>query len=444
MAQTERAQILQTLEQAMDKLKATGADYASVSYISSREKTVTVRDGRPHQIITASPAGLSLAVRFNDRSADRQIGMGNIGDLDQVIDGLVAASALKAPYEYDRPADPEQLSRVRNDRILDCYDSREPTMESLIERATVAEAAALGVPGIVSSDGANAAWERRVAFSLSSRGDLFTSKKSVHSVWLAALADDGEARQTGHESTVAHHAADLTPAEDVGLRAAEKAVRAVGATRPDTGILPVVFSPEAASGLLGHFIGAAQGETIRKGGSFLQGRLDTPVFSKDITIINNPHIRRGMGSTLYTGAGLPTRPVTIVEGGVLKNLFLSLETSRRMRDIVGDMPVQGASNVTIVPGAQTPDELVADIQKGIYVTDLSGQGIRIVSGDYSRAATGFLIENGKIDYSRPVDEFVISSTLQNMFATMVQANDVNPLRRSVTSPTVRVEGMNIT
>lgn len=208
--------------------------------------------------------------------------------------------------------------------------------------------------------------------------------------------------------------------------------------------MPVVFSPDMAAGLLNHFIGAARGETVRKGGSFLQGRLNMPVFSKDITIINDPHIRRGLGSAFYTGAGLPTRLVTMVEGGVLRNLFLSLETSRRMRDIVGDMPVQGPTNVTIVPGAQTPDELVADIQKGVYITDLSGQGIRIVSGDYSRAATGFWIENGQIDYAHPVDEFVISSTLQEMFATMIPANDVHLLRRSITSPTVRVEGMNIT
>jgi PmbA protein len=426
MPQSEQARILTIIENALDRLKKAGADYAEAAYSKSQERIVTVRNGLPHKIEGAAPSYISLHARFNNRAVEREIPLASIQDIDSVMSEMKAMAALKSEFTYDAPADRAQLAKIRTQRKLELYDPTKPTLDSMIERAALAESVALKTPGIVATDGALAVWGYTLMVSASSRGDVFSSKSSIHRTSLTVLAQDGDARQGGFYGAQSRYLCDLKDAAEIGAIAANRAVRAVGAKPAPAGCFPVVFRPDAAAGLIGHFIDAVSSNAMRRKVTFLADKIGHEVFSPDITIANNPHLKRGLASSMFTSAGLPTTPCLLVEKGILKNIPLSLQDARQM-DLVGLMPIQGRYNVSIAPGVLSPNELIADIKDGLYVTGASGQGVRI--------------RNGSIDYDHPVDEIIISSNLADMFKNMTPADDLDLKRAAITAPTLRIEGM---
>jgi PmbA protein len=212
--------------------------------------------------------------------------------------------------------------------------------------------------------------------------------------------------------------------------------------------LPVVFDPRVSSGLLGHFAGAISGASIARGVSFLKDRLGEQIFASSITIVDDPHRLRGLRSKPFDGEGVRNRRMALIEGGVLKTWLLDcasakqlgLETTGHAARGTGGPPSPSTSNLYMEPGTLEPQALIADIREGLYVTDLMGMGVNNVTGDYSRGASGFLIENGKI--SHPVAGITIAGNLKDMFLNLVPANDL-VFRYSVNAPTLRVEGMTI-
>lgn len=442
MMATKEQDIQDTLSVALDLMKKAGADYADASYSSDEQRGVTIRNGIVESLEASKSMSIALMMRIGDKSEETEIGSRSAQDLSDAVTKLAAALRLKPDNEFDRPLDSSELSRIRTNRSLDLVDSTKFSTEAMIAQARRMEDAALAVPKVVNSEGSTAVWMRMMSTNLDSRGDRFSSEKTKFMLGVSVIAAQGQEQQTDGEHSGAVYYQDLWRSEDIGRIAGLNAARSLRPRKGKPGKFPVVFHPDVGAGLLGSFASAIQGESIRKKMSFLTEAMGQAVFAPDIRIIDNPHLKRGMASSRYSGSGLPTKPMTLVENGVLKAWFLDLENARRL-GLEQTAHIRGKSNLTIEPGLVSPNELISDIQDGLYVTGLMGQGVNLISGAYSRAAKGFWIKNGKVDYDHPVDKLSMSSNLAHMFKELSAANDLNRFRSKVAVPTLRVESMSI-
>ncbi|HTK79929.1 MAG TPA: metallopeptidase TldD-related protein, partial [Rhizomicrobium sp.] len=269
-----------------------------------------------------------------------------------------------------------------------------------------------------------------------------------HSIGVAVLAGEGTSMERDYESVSARHEADLEGAEQVGRRAGERTVKRLNPRKIKSQSVPVIYEPRVASGLLGHFAGAISGSAIARGVSFLKDRMNDQVFASGINIVDDPHRLRGLRSKPFDGEGVHNRRMNLVENGVLRTWLLDcasakqlgLTTTGHASRGTGGPPSPSATNLCMEPGPKSPDELIADVREGFYVTELIGMGVNPVTGDYSRGAAGFWIENGKIAY--PVSGVTIAGNLKQMFRNLAPANDLE-FRYGVNSPTLRVEGLTV-
>jgi PmbA protein len=251
-----------------------------------------------------------------------------------------------------------------------------------------------------------------------------------------------------YDSASARHDADLESPEAVGRRAAERTVARLNPRKVKSQAVPVVYEPRVAAGLLGHFAGAISGAAVARGVSFLKDRMGEQVFSPTINIIDDPHRPRGLRSKPFDGEGVCNRRMVLIEGGVLQTWLLDCASAKQLGLVTtghaargtGGPPSPSASNLYMDRGAQSPDGLIADISNGLYVTELIGMGVNGVTGDYSRGAAGFWIENGKIAY--PVSGVTIAGNLKEMFRNLMPASDLE-FRYGMNAPTCRVEGMTV-
>jgi PmbA protein len=244
------------------------------------------------------------------------------------------------------------------------------------------------------------------------------------------------------------HSADLEPPEKIGRSAGERAVARLNPRKIPTRKVPVVFDRRIAGSLIGHLVGAINGSAIARKTSFLKDKLGERLFAPGITVIDDPLRRRGLRSRPFDAEGVAAKPTVLVADGTLKSWLLDcatacelgLKTTGHAHRSASSTPSPGPTNLHLEPGKYTPDELMKDIGEGYYITDLIGMGVNIVTGDYSRGAAGFWIENGKRSY--PVSEVTIAGHLSEMFRTLTPANDLE-FRYGTNSPTVRLEGLTI-
>lgn len=442
MATKEVEKINETLANALDLMKKAGADYAEASFSSSEQRSVTIRLGNVENLETSKSMGIGLMMRVGDKSEEMSISSRSLQDLSDAVSKLAASLKLKPDNIHDRPLDESLLSKVRHNRSLDLISRTKAPVDVMIARAKEAEAAALAMPKIANSDGASASWGRSLTIFRDLSGVEFMRERSSHSLSVAVIAQEGDDQQRGGEWSGAVYLEDMMSPAEIGVAAALDAARALNPRSALQGQFPVVFHPDIGSSLLGHFAQAISGGSVRKKSSFLCDAMGKAVFAPGISIHDDPHLKRGMSSTRFSGSGMPTKHAKLVENGVLKSWLLDVENARRLGIEITDK-VRGSTNMTIEPGTVTPDELIADIKDGLYVTGLMGQGVDVTSGSYSRAAKGFWIKNGAIDFNHPVDNVSVSSNLADMFRQMSAANDLNRLRSSKAVPTLRVEGMSI-
>jgi PmbA protein len=249
--------------------------------------------------------------------------------------------------------------------------------------------------------------------------------------------------------TYARALKNLDTPESVGAEAARRTLRRLDARRVKTQQAPLIFAPEIARSLIGAIFDAASGDSIYRGASFFTGKLGQQVAAPSITVIDDSTIPGGFGTSPFDGEGLPSRRTVIVENGVLANYLLNTYTARKLgmkstgnaaRGLAGN-PGTGAGNLFLQPGTESPEDILRGVDAGLYVTSLMGQGVNMVTGDYSRGAAGLWIENGELTY--PVQEITIAGNLQEMFRNITAiANDLT-FRGSVASPTLRIDGMTI-
>jgi PmbA protein len=433
-------------ERLVGAARRAGADAADAVAVRSVSLSVEVRDGQVEDSARAESDDIGLRVLVGRRQA--VVSTNDIrGDGADMLAERAVAMARAAPEDpYAGLADPEELARAVPD--LDLLDPDMPAAARLERLALDAEAAGLAVPGVAKSGGASASAGIGGMVLVTSHGFHGAYLGSRHSISMIAIAGEGLGMERDYDFSSTLHAADLDAAETVGRKAGERTVKRVNPRKVDTKKVPVVFDPRVAGGLIGHLAGAVNGAAIARKTSFLKDKLGEQLFAPGIRIIDDPQRRRGLRSRPFDAEGVAGRRLAIVEDGRLATWLLDSGTARELglattghaQRGVSSAPSPGATNLHLEPGTISPDQLIGEIEQGFYVADLIGVGVNLVTGDYSRGAAGFWIENGKLTY--PVSEVTIAGHLCDLFRTLVPANDLE-FRYGTNAPTVRVEGLTI-
>jgi PmbA protein len=368
-------------------------------------------------------------------------------DALDVLPGRAIAMARLTPD--DKFAGLAPAERLAKDfPTLDIEDADEPATERLVERARNIEGAALAVPGITNSEGGGANFSRTMVTLATSEGFLGGYASTSHGVSVSVIAGEGTAMEADNDYASARHGTDLEPPEVVGKRAGERAVKRLNPRKMKTQAVPVFYEPRMASSLLGHFIGAISGAAIARGVSFLKDRMNEDIFASGVTIVDDPHRKRGRRSKPFDGEGVANSRHVLINKGRLTTWLLDSASARQLNLATtghaargtGGPPHPAPTNLYLEPGDKTPEALMKDLCDGFYVTDLIGMGVNGVTGDYSRGAAGFWIENGALAY--PVSEVTIAGNLKDMYRNLTPANDL-VFRYGFDAPTIRVDGMTI-
>ena len=331
---------------------------------------------------------------------------------------------------------------------LDLEDPTEPSADALVDLARAVEGAAMAVKGVTNSEGGGASFSRSAIALATSEGFYGSYAGTSHGIGVAVLAGEGTDMERDYDQASARHRSDLQSAETVGRNAGERTVRRLNPRKAKSQSVPIVYDPRVSNGLVGHLAGGISGASIARGVSFLKDMMSKDVFAVGITIIDDPHRIRGLRSKPFDGEGVANQRCALIEKGVLQTWLLDcasakqlgLATTGHAARGTGGPPSPSSTNLYMEAGSLTPDALIADIKEGFYVTELIGMGVNGVTGDYSRGAAGFWIENGKIAY--PVSEITIAGNLKDMFRNLTAANNLE-FRYGTNAPTVRVEGMTI-
>jgi PmbA protein len=423
-----------------------GADEADALAVRSVSLSIEVRDGAVEESERAEGDDVGLRVLVGRKQAVVSTNDLKGDGLDTLAERAVAMARAAPEDPFAGLAEPQALARTLPD--LDLLDPVMPTIEHLERRAREAEAAGLAVPGVTKSAGASASAGIGGMVLVTSHGFQGASIGSRHSVSMTAIAGEGTGMERDYDFSSALHAADLDNAAKVGRGAGERAVARVNPRKVSTRRVPVVFDPRVSGSLVGHFASAIAGSAIARKTSFLREKLGERIFSEGVEIVDDPFRPRGLRSRPFDAEGIAGRRRALVEDGVLKTWLLDCGTARELglattghaQRGVSSTPSPAPSNLHLAPGAQSPEQLIADIADGFYVTDLIGIGVNLVTGDYSRGAAGFWIENGVRTF--PVSEVTIAGHLFDMFRDLVPANDL-AFRYGTNAPTLRVEGLTI-
>jgi PmbA protein len=423
-----------------------GADAADAVAVRGVSLSVDVRDGAVEESQRSEGDDLGLRVLVGRKQA-----VVSTNDLDgSGFDALAErAVAMARAAPEDRFAGLADSTLLAHDfPALDLLDPDMPSVEVLEQRARAAEAAGLAVAGVTKSGGASASAGIGGMVLVTSHGFQGASIGSRHSISMSAIAGDGTGMETDYDFTSTLHAADLESADKIGRSAGERAVQRLNPRKVTTRKVPVIFDQRIAGSLIGHLASAANGSSIARKTSFLRDKLGEKILADNVEIVDDPLRVRGQRSRPFDAEGVATRVRKLVEGGVLKTWLLDSATARELdmqttghaQRGVSSTPSPGPSNLHLAAGGKSPRELIGEIEDGFYVTSLIGMGVNLVTGDYSRGASGFWIENGQTTY--PVSEVTIAGHLFEIFKNLVPANDL-VFRYATNAPTVRVEGLTV-
>ncbi len=431
-------------EAAVRAARAAGADAAQADVDAGVSLSIGVRDGRLEDSSRAESEGLSLTVHVGQRSASVSSADLSPATLTQLAERAVAMARLAPEDPYAGLAPAERLAGGE-ERALDLIDpAPPPTPEALRDMALAAEAAALGVAGVTLSEGAGAAANVGTHALVTSHGFARAASATGHMLSASVLAGPADAMQRDGDYASARFAADLDAAEAIGRSAGERAVQKVAPVRVRSGAMPVVFSPRVASSLIGHIVSLMSAPRIARKRSLFRGREGEALIADEITLTDDPWRVRGLRSRNWDGEGVASVPTLLVDRGALGPWLTDAASARQL-----GLPLTGhggggggvsASNLIVAPGPRSFDALIGDIGEGLYVTELLGQGVDLVSGDYSRAVAGRRIVGGVL--GEAFDGATVAGNLLDMFASLSAADDVDR-RRSVHVPSLRCDALTV-
>ncbi len=443
---TTSANALDFLSDLIGRARRAGADAADAVFVQGTSISHARRLGKLEKLERAEGQDLGLRVFVGKQQAIVSSSDRSTAAVDELVQRAVDMARAAPEDPYCGIADPSDLARSLPD--LDLDDSVEPATDALVERARAAEEAALAVKGITNSEGAEANWGRSIVALAASNGFAASYGRSSHTVSVAVIGGEGTGMERDYDYSSSLHGADLESPELVGRRAAERTLKRLNPRKVATTKVPVVLDPRVSGGMLRHLAGAINGVSIARGTSFLKGKLGQAIFPASVTIVDDPFRKRGLASKPVDGEGVAPMRRAIVDKGVLTTWLLDLRSARQLglkttghaaRGTTAP-PSPSATNLYLEPGAVAPEALIGPIKDGLYVTEFIGMGINGVTGDYSRGASGFWIENGALAY--PVSEITVAGNLLDMFAHVTAASDL-VFRYGVDAPTLRIDGLTV-
>lgn len=440
----DSASLLARAGELIDRAIQAGADAADAVVVRGRSSSVSVRLGKVEGTEASESDDFSLRVFVGKRVASVSANPGF--DLKVLAERAVAMAKASPEDPYATLADEADLAANWPD--LDLFDETQVSAEALTEAALAAEGAALAVSGVTNSGGAGASAGMGGLVLATSHGFSGSYSASRFGRSVSVIAGEGTKMERDYDFDSSLYFADLRDAEEIGREAAARAVRRINPRQvPTARNVTVVYDPRVARGIAGHIAGAINGASVARKTSFLRDRMGQQVLKAGLTVTDDPLIVRGSASRPFDGEGVVGKRLAMIEDGVLQHWFLSTSTANELglktngRGARGGTSVNPAStNLALEPSEISPEDLIRSVGNGFYVTELIGQGVNMVTGEYSRGASGYWIENGELTFA--VSEVTIASNLVDMFMRITPASDID---RSfgVAAPTLAIEGMTL-
>lgn len=437
-AAAQQALLESRAEAALDQARRLGADACEVGASVDQGVDVSVRLGEVESVELSRDQGIAVTVYVGKRK-----GSASSSDAGEAsIRAAVEQAMAIAHYTGDDPASGLADAALMAKEIpdLDVHHPWPLTTDEAINHALACETAGREVAGISNSDGASFSSGEGVRVYANSHGFLGSQRGSQHSLSCVLIAEDHQGMQRDYDYTSERDPRKLREPAEVGVSAAERALSRLGATRPVTGRMPVMFDPRLASGLIGHLMSAIAGGALYRQASFLCDGLGQSLFPEWFTLKEVPREPGAIASSAFDNDGVYTRDNVFIENGRLASYMLSAYSARRLgMETTGN--AGGARNLRLQAPLESRESLLTKMGSGVFVTELMGQGVNGVTGDYSRGAAGFWVEDGKLQH--PVEEFTIAGNLRDMFAGLMGVGDDTDTRGSIHSGSWLIEEMTV-
>src|ERR1700692_128024 len=428
-----------------------GATAAECVVREGDEFSTVVRLGQVETLKRAGSRAIGVRVFFGQRAANTYSSDFSAAGIERMLKSALELARITSEDPFAGIPDAGKLGSLSGDLHLYYEDVYSLPGTERIEYARRAEKAALDAdPRIKNSEGGSfdAATGRKVLAN--SHGFVGEYQRSYCSVAAVPIAqDENGLMQRDYCYPVARSMEKLKSAEQVGKEAARRTLRRLGARKVKTAHVPVVLDPMVATSMLGHIFEGVNGDSVYRGASFLAGKLGEKIAGLNVTIVDDGTIPGGFGTSPFDSEGIPTRRTVVIQNGVLKSYLLNTYTAKKLglettanasRGLAGT-PGIGPGNYFLEPGPKTPNQIIAEIKDGLYVTEFLGHGANLVTGDYSRGASGMWIVNGELPY--PVKEITVAGNLKDMFNHISEIGSDLEFRGSVASPTIRIDGLTV-
>ncbi len=437
--ETTRARLADVVEQALAEAQKSGASAAEAGVNINQGLSVTVRLGEVETVEHNRDKSMGVTVYFGQRTGSASTTDFSPAALRETVRAACTIAKFTAQDDCAGLADPDRLAKNFPD--LDLCHPWNPGMDRAIELARTAEAAARQVDArITNSEGANLSTHEGLEVYGNTHGFLGTAVGTRHSLYLSVIAQDSSGMQRDYWYTVARAVEGLEPPEKVGREAAQRTLRRLGSRKLSTRQCPVLYEAPLATSLLSHFVSAVRGTSLYRQASFLLDSIGQPVFADFVRIHEQPHLKGAQGSAAFDSEGVVTEPRDLIRDGILQGYVLDSYSARKLK-MTTTGNAGGVHNLTIDPGKDDLAALVKRMHTGLLVTELIGFGVNTVTGDYSRGAAGFWVENGAIQY--PVEEITIAGNLKDMFRRIsAVGNDVD-IRGNIRSGSILIESMTV-
>ncbi len=428
-----------------------GATAVEAIAMDGSEFSTVVRLGEVETLKESGSKGIGVRVFFGQRAASTYSSDLSPEGIRQMVDSALKLAKVTSEDPFAGIPEPSQLGKLEGDLNLYHEDVYSLSTADRIDYARRAEKAALDAdPRITNSEGGTfdaAVGYKVLANSHGFIGDYQRSYCSVSAVPIAQI--DGAAMQRDYWYSVANTLRKLESPEEVGQIAAKRTLRRLGARKVKTAKVPLVFEHTIAGALVGHIFEAVNGDSIYRGASFLTGKLGEKIAGDNINVVDDGTMPGGFGTSPFDSEGVPSRKTTVIENGVLKSYLLNTYTAKKLglqttgnasRGLAGT-PGIGPGNFFLQPGAKTAEEIIAEIKEGLFVTEFLGFGVNLVTGDFSRGASGLWIQNGELTF--PVEEITVAGNLKDMFLNISEIGSDLQFRSAIASPTLRIDGMTV-
>ncbi len=440
------ADLLELASDLLRRAKKNGADAADAIAVNRSDTEVGIREAKLESLEQAESREAGLRVFVGQSSAVISGSVLDAAGLERMVEMAIAMARLAPPDPYAGLAGRAEIGVSAAALDLEARDL--PGVPQLEQWSREAEAAALAVPGVAKSSGSGASATRRSIALVTSNGFSASYARTSVGFSTSVIAGSGTSMERDYEYSSALHPQDLKSPAEVGRIAGERAAKRVNPRKIKSQSVPLVYDRRISSSLVGHLISGILGSAVARKSSFLQSSLHQIIMPESITIVDDPHMVRGLASHPFDGEGLPGAASNLVENGRLLSWLLDLHSARQLglkptghaARGMSNPPSPSSSNVYMKPGTVDPRALIQDIKSGVFITELIGMGVNMVTGDYSRGAAGFWIENGELAY--PVSEITVAGNLKDIFRNMTPANDLE-FRSAANAPTIRIEGMTI-